>query len=78
MTERSLQNLEPSVKAPQYAAMAALSLKETTVLSVTSTAFVIGTTVVLVSLAILYAASAVKIHVNASNTIEALFKGVKH
>lgn len=31
---------------------------------------------VLVALAILYAAGAVKQHVNASNTVEAMFKGV--
>lgn len=67
----------PSVKDPQYAAIAALSLKETSVLATTSSAFVIGITVILVVLAILYAASAVKQHVNTSNTVEALFKGVE-
>jgi hypothetical protein len=57
-------------------ALAALSLKETSVLATTSTAFVIGITVILVALAILYAASAIKQHVNTANTVEAIFKGV--
>jgi hypothetical protein len=76
MNEETLPPPQATVKAPQYAALAALSLKETSVLATTSTAFVIGITVVLVALAILYAASAVKQHVNASNTVEAMFKGV--
>ena len=67
----------PSVKAPQYTALAALSLKETSVLATTSTAFVIGITVILVAVAILYGASAVKQHVNTSNTVEAMYKGVE-
>lgn len=46
------------------------------VLSTTSTAFVVGVTVLLVGLALFYAASAVKAHVNTSNTVEALFSGV--
>ena len=45
-------------------------------MATTSTAFVIGITVILVAVAILYGASAVKQHVNTSNTVEALFQGV--
>ena len=45
-------------------------------LSTTSTAFVVGITVLLVGLTLYYAATAIKAHVNTSNTVEALFTGV--
>ena len=48
----------------------------TGILDTASTAFVGGLTVLLVILAIFYASSAVKGHVNTSNTVEALFTGV--
>jgi hypothetical protein len=49
---------------------------ETGILETSSTAFVVGVTVLLVGLALFYAATAVKGHVNTANTVEALFTGV--
>lgn len=49
---------------------------QTGLLDQASLGFVVGVTILLVALAIVYAAIAVKKHVNTANTVEALFAGI--
>ena len=60
----------------QYTVIAEKELKETGVLQTASSAFVIGVTVTLVVLTVIYAAIAVKAHVNTANTLNAIYRDV--
>ena len=75
-TSISVSTLPPSTMIHQYTLIAEQQLKQTGVLQTASQAFVIGVTVLLVALTVIYSAIAVKGHVNTANTLEALFKGV--
>jgi hypothetical protein len=72
----SVNSLPHSTIVHQYTLIAEQQLKETGVLQTASQAFVIGVTVLLVALTVVYSAIAVKGHVNTANTLEALFKGI--
>jgi hypothetical protein len=52
-----------------------IDVASTSLLDQASLGFVAGVTVLLVALAVLYGAIAVKKHVNTANTVEALFAG---
>jgi hypothetical protein len=71
-----VNSLPHSTIVHQYTLIAEQQLKETGVLQTASQAFVIGVTVLLVALTVVYSAIAVKGHVNTANTLEALFKGI--
>ena len=63
-----------SAAGPQYlSGLSDLIPPETTVLVKASSAFVITVTIALLGLTLIYAGIAVKMHVNASSTVDALF-----